>query len=319
MFGDLNARLEKELAEDSRAPARAAPVAPRTAPGQLIHFSTDYQATVAELDALKKTHAKGFNVPLDKLRASPHQIGELDPDRVQSLKANLRENPLNTPVVVRILPDGFFELVSGHHRAEAFRSLDRTHIPAVASEISDDEARRLVFFDNLLAPNLSDYEKYLGFAALRKSEGLTLAELAAEAGINETTVTRLFTFEKLPAAAQELIRANPKAASYTLFAAMSAFQDKPEAVTQAVALVMEGRLQLKAAPTFVQEFGKERVMPAATVDRVVIKNGNSKYVEMRRREGDVVLRFKDKNEAEAVLIEVEKLLRARLSGEVQKE
>ena len=284
---------------------------PMPAPTQLVHFSMDYKRTTEELERLKKSHAAGFVVALDILRSSPYQLMALDEERVSALMENLKGNPLNSPVVVRASSEeGGFELIAGHHRAEAYRRLGRTTIQAVLATIDDDQAERLVFYDNLLAPTLSDYERYLGFAQRRKSKNLSQEELASEAGVSQTQISSLLAFEKLPEAAQALIRAHPKKASALLFRTLGGLAAaQPERVVQAIQKVLEGTLAVTAAAAWVQ--AKESRSTKTEVQRVVIKKGNKTYAEIRRRAGQLVVSFTDEAAAEPIVEEIAQLLRAR--------
>lgn len=149
---------------------------------------------------LKERRASESMLNLDQLIPSPYQDAPFDEERVEKLVANLQGNPLNTPITVRLSKSqpGFYEILSGHNRVEAFRRLGRPAIPAFIVERTDDEAERLVFYDNLLAPNLRDYEKFKWFNRRRKSKNLSLGELSKESGIPTTSLFRLLSFEKLP-------------------------------------------------------------------------------------------------------------------------
>lgn len=45
-----------------------------------------------------------------------------------------------TPLLARPLPDGGYELISGHRRLEACRKLGLENIPVIVREMTDDEA-----------------------------------------------------------------------------------------------------------------------------------------------------------------------------------
>jgi ParB family chromosome partitioning protein len=103
---------------------------------------------------------------------------------------HLANNELTTPIVVRpsSTATGKFEIIAGHHRVEAFKQLGRTEIEATIRQMDDQEAQKRIFFDNLMAPDLPDFEKYKGFAALRKCTGQSYDALAKDAGISKALV-----------------------------------------------------------------------------------------------------------------------------------
>lgn len=138
-----------------------------SAPGQLMQFSEGYRQLNEELERLRAAGAgQAVKLPLTQLKASPYQVGGLQQERVDRLVAVLRHNPLNTPVVVRSVGKDY-ELLAGHHRVEAYRVLGRTEIESTVVSFGDEQARALVFLDNLHAPSIPDYHRYLGFADLQ--------------------------------------------------------------------------------------------------------------------------------------------------------
>lgn len=282
------------------------------APVELAQFSAGYQRMERELTDLKGRVGRPLMVPLDLIDTSPFQNGELDKERVARLVANLKENPLNTPIVVRKTAAGNrYELIAGHHRTEAFRELQRAEIPGVLVEFSDLEARRLVFFDNLLAPEISDYAKFLGFQRLKEDEGLTLEELARVAGISKTQVEAYLSFAKLPPAALALIRAKPNAIGARLPYALAKLAiEKPDAVTEAVGLVIEGKLAATKAEEYVA--GKSRTAEQRPQPVVkTINRGRKKFVEMSARGQSLVLKFVSEEDRLALEGAIEEVLRAR--------
>jgi len=286
VLGNLTSRLATELAEGTAA--GAAPLQrPRSAPGHLLEFTgvtKELEQANQELAELRKQKASGFEVELSKLRTSPYQTGGLVEARVNALVANLRQNPLNTPIVVRETSEpGVYEIVAGHHRVEAYRILERETISAVLRQISDDEAERVVFYDNLLAPALSDYEKYLGFAQRQKTKQLSQEELAAEAGVSREFVAKLLAFQRLPQGAQDIIKESPRTPGFggNFFYTMAALDAKfAEKVVEAVQLVAAGKLTATAAPGWVTAAPRTE-RPAA--ERLVVKRGRTKFAEITSR------------------------------------
>ena len=114
------------------------------------------------------------------------------------------------PVAVKALASGRYEIVSGHHRVDAFRALERAAVPVVVVDIDEAIVDRTAFYANLLQPSLPDFEKYLGFRRERERTGATQKELARAAGIAESTLSMLFSFDRCPMRARELIEDRPE-------------------------------------------------------------------------------------------------------------
>lgn len=76
-----------------------------------------------------------------------------------------------TPLLARPLPDGGYELISGHHRLEACRKLGLDTIPVIIREMTDDEAVIAMVDANLQREHILPSEK--AFAYKMKLEAIS--------------------------------------------------------------------------------------------------------------------------------------------------
>ena len=80
-------------------------------------------------------------VTLDSIRpfhSHPFKVRE-DAD-MEALKESIRTSGVITPAVVRPLPEGGYEMVSGHRRMAACRALGLEKMPVIVREMDDDTA-----------------------------------------------------------------------------------------------------------------------------------------------------------------------------------
>lgn len=278
------------------------------APVQLAQLSAGYQQLQTKVQELESRAGRPVVLRLDALQPSRFQTAGLDEARVENLRANLEHNALATPVVVRTAGEGAYEIVAGHHRVEAFRRLSRQEIDAVIKDYADDEAMALVFFDNFLAPEIPDFHKYLGFEQIRRAGGMSQEALAKKAGVSRSLVTQLFSFERLPGPALELIAASPRAVGANLAQGLAQYAaDQPERVTEAIRLVIEKKLdQSKAVAMFREEAPKPRAAPATPV---VIRSGRKTFCDVLASGNRVVVRFKSAEDQARAAQAIEDLLR----------
>lgn len=287
-------------------------------------------APIALLREVEERAERGtpLQLRLDQIDEGPFHVGALDPVRVAALAENLRQNPQSSPVVVRRKADGRYELIAGRHRKAAFEFLQREEIAASVVALSDDEAERLVFFDNLLAPALSDYEKYLGFAQRQKSKDLSYAELARESGWSKSQVARFFSFARLPAEAIELLKARPAALGANGAEKLVAFvQDRPQEVVEAVRALVEERatqdevikrlaaqLVGEAAP---QAGAKRGAAPAAVVgtQKLRVMHQDRVFAMVSVKGSRVAIKLSDEAEAEGAVNAIMNYLRLRTESQ----
>ena len=80
-------------------------------------------------------------VTLDSIRpfhSHPFKVRE-DAD-MEALKESIRTSGVITPAVVRPLPEGGYEMISGHRRMAACRALGLEKMPVIVREMDDDTA-----------------------------------------------------------------------------------------------------------------------------------------------------------------------------------
>jgi ParB family transcriptional regulator, chromosome partitioning protein len=205
-----------DRAEPPKAPEKA--VRPITGPGAAAMMRPTFDAlerravvAEAEVERMKQASEQPFMVRLDQLVSVPGRRRKLTDEQFSNLRENLRSNPLVTPIVVKRLDDGKFEIISGDNRTDVYRSLGRDEIEATLSNLSYDEITmaRAAFHANLLQPELPDFEKYLGFRAELDRSKLSRGEVAAAAGISASLLSHLMIFDKLPESAIHLLKSAP--------------------------------------------------------------------------------------------------------------
>ena len=70
-------------------------------------------------------------------------------DKMNDLIESIKENGVLTPVIVRRIDDGNYEILSGQRRVAACRLLNIDLIPAIVKDISYDDAAILLVDSNL--------------------------------------------------------------------------------------------------------------------------------------------------------------------------
>ena len=80
-------------------------------------------------------------VTLDSIRPfRGHPFKVREDAEMEALKESIRTSGVITPAVVRPLPEGGYEMVSGHRRMAACRALGLEKMPVIVRELDDDTA-----------------------------------------------------------------------------------------------------------------------------------------------------------------------------------
>ena len=129
----------------------------------------DLFTTQAERDDAKLERVN--NIPLDELHPfKNHPFKILNNEEMERMIESIRKVGTITPALARPLPDGGYELVSGHRRLAACQVLGFETMPVIVREMSDDEAVIAMVDANLQRETILPSEK--AFAYKMKLEAI---------------------------------------------------------------------------------------------------------------------------------------------------
>lgn len=129
----------------------------------------DLFTTQAERDDAKLERVK--NIPLDELHPfKNHPFKILNNEEMERMIESIRKVGTITPALARPLPDGEYELISGHRRLAACQVLGIETMPVIVREMSDDEAVIAMVDANLQRETILPSEK--AFAYKMKLEAI---------------------------------------------------------------------------------------------------------------------------------------------------
>ena len=94
-------------------------------------------------------------------------------ERLEQLASSINNVGLMTPIIVRPVEGGKYEIICGHNRTNAMRELGRDTISAdVREDLSDDEALGLFYDSNLNQQSFSDWNYSQKIKAIQYTESL---------------------------------------------------------------------------------------------------------------------------------------------------
>ena len=139
----------------------------------------DLFTTQAERDGAKLERVK--NIPLDELHPfKNHPFKILNNEDMERMIESIRKVGTITPALARPLPDGGYELISGHRRLAACQVLGIETMPVIVREISDDEAVIEMVDANLQRETILPSEKAFAYKMKLdaiKHQGVTSRQL----------------------------------------------------------------------------------------------------------------------------------------------
>ena len=149
----------------------------------------DLFTTQAERDDAKLERVK--NIPLDELHPfKNHPFKILNNEEMERMIESIRKVGTITPALAGPLPDGGYELISGHRRLAACQVLGIETMPVIVREMSDDEAVIAMVDANLQRETILPSEKAFAYKMKLeaiKHQGVTSRQL----GEKQLSVTQV--------------------------------------------------------------------------------------------------------------------------------
>ncbi len=134
--------------------------------------NTDFTLSTASLDDLFSTQEQRDDANLERVQNIP--LAELHPfknhpfkieanEEMDRMIESIRKVGTITPALARPLPDGGYELISGHRRLAACQVLGIETMPVIIREMSDDEAVIAMVDANLQREHIYPSEKAFAY------------------------------------------------------------------------------------------------------------------------------------------------------------
>lgn len=102
-------------------------------------------------------------IPLNKIQLPSKQPRRwFDPQKMAQLVQSVREHGILSPVLVRPIADGKYELVAGERRLRAAQEAGLTEVPIVSKELTDLEALSVALLENLQREDLNPIDETEG-------------------------------------------------------------------------------------------------------------------------------------------------------------
>lgn len=142
-------------------------------------------------------------VDISDIEANPFQPRkEFDDTALQELAQSIREQGVITPITVRRMPDGKYQLIAGERRLRASQMAGLTQLPAYIRIATDGQMMEMALVENIQRENLNAMEIALSYNALIEECELTHEQLSQRVGKDRSTITNYLRLLNLPAETQ---------------------------------------------------------------------------------------------------------------------
>ena len=137
------------------------------------------------------------------------KISEVEPDRTQprrdfdevklaELASSIKEHGVITPIIVKKLETGFYQIVAGERRWRASKLADAKTIPAIVRDMSKAELYEVSMIENLQRQDLNPVEEAKGYKRLIEEFNLTQEMISKKLGKSRSSVANSLRILNLP-------------------------------------------------------------------------------------------------------------------------
>lgn len=166
------------------------------------------------LDALINTNdinTKGTSnlneIAIELIEPNPDQPRhEFDENALNELAASIREIGIITPITVREMPTGHYQIIAGERRWRASQIAGLTTIPAYIKTTDDKLTMEMALVENIQREDLNAIEIALAYQRLAESTGMTQERMSERLGKSRASITNYMRLLKLPAQIQMALK-----------------------------------------------------------------------------------------------------------------
>jgi ParB family chromosome partitioning protein len=250
-------------------------------------------------------------LPTSAIRPSTRQPRRSFPEAgIQELAASIREVGILQPLVVRST-EGGFELIAGERRLRAAKEAGLDRVPVLIRQAGDNESMELALVENLQREDLNPLETAAAYQALMEGFGLTKEQLAHRLGKSRAAVTNTLRLAQLPDRIRSLL-ADGKLTEGHARALLGL--ETEEQMAQLAQRIQSEKLSVRRTEELVREYlsgpprrtaPEEKSGAPAEFDEAsrLMREALELPVRVKplRRGGKVEIRFREREELEAVI------------------
>ena len=239
-------------------------------------------------------------------------VGDITPNRVQprkrfdelalkELSDSIKEKGVIEPIIIR-KNSGGYELIAGERRLRAAKMAGFKEIPAVISNVSDEESLEFAIIENIQREDLNSIEEAEAYRSL-VNFGLSQEEVAKKVGKERATVANYLRLLRLPPEVKdELVKETISMGHARALLSL----DGHAAQSSACRTIIRKGLSVRGAEALVARGGKKKVTTpyaetSALEDELREVFGTKVLVKDKSGKGRIEILYYSSEERERVL------------------
>ena len=156
--------------------------------------------------AMRSDAVECVYMPIAKVEVGLHQPREyFNEDSLSELADSIRQHGIISPLTVRKLSSGYYQIVAGERRWRAARMAGLDQIPVRIIEADDKTAMEIALIENLQREDLNPIEEANGYKTLMEEYGFTQEKTAERVGKSRPAIANAMRLLALPASIVTLL------------------------------------------------------------------------------------------------------------------
>jgi ParB family chromosome partitioning protein len=255
-----------------------------------------------------------LEIQIDLIDRNPFQTRtRFDESALNDLANSIKASGVVQPIVVRKLHNSNrFQLITGERRLLASKKANKTHIPSIVREVSDEQAMEMTIVENLQRADLNPMEQARAYQRLAHDFKMTQEQMATRTGKERASVANFLRLLKLPEVVQNKVENGELSFGHarTLLAL-----DTPEAIAAAAQKVQALSMSVRQTETYVHGLMNPEakqtkpVAPAEQIDPNVKEAqqtlqrslGLKVKIEDKKGKGRVIIEYSGIEDFDAIL------------------
>ena len=130
-----------------------------------------------------------LQIAIEDLVSNTHMPRKIyDEESLNTLAESIKQYGIISPLLVRRLPDGKYEIVSGERRYRAAQKVSLTSVPAIITTMTDQQAAEIALTDNMTREELSPIDQAKNYKQLIDNGSSTVEDLANKLGVTPKAI-----------------------------------------------------------------------------------------------------------------------------------
>jgi ParB family chromosome partitioning protein len=151
--------------------------------------ASDMSADNKNINVLRISH-------IEPKKSQPRK--DFKKESLAELSESISKHGIIQPIVVRNLPNGYYQIIAGERRWRAAKMAGLSEVPVVIKNVDDMTAAEITMVENLQREDLNPIEEAFGYKYLAEQYNLTQDEISKKVAKSRSVITNALRLLSLP-------------------------------------------------------------------------------------------------------------------------